>query len=305
MSTQNVSATSFRSPLAIQRPSRWTEIEFRKAAPHPRTEALARDLEAEIWRVVDLLPRALAREAAHIVRSYPGPARGFIDLFHRPVWSVLGWLEADRAARAAAVRAHALALFLHLWDDHLCDRQLQTDIVTLHLRSLAWREMEQVLPPDRARPLLATYLEAIHAQRPAESLEAHLERFERQIAIWRIAPRMLSERDDRMAALVDEALTQFCFAWRLIDDVQDLEDDWASGQNNSVRLVMDETSAARWDAVRRMSAASVTEDADQTCWGAAEAVLARARTALARASTAAAAAALPDWAEEITAMQGF
>ena len=296
---------TFDSPLAVRTTSRWHEIDFRRPSPTRRHDTLAAELDAQIWRIADLLPAALGTRARDILHAYPGPDRRFIDLFHRPVWSVLAWLDAEPGRRAAAIRAHALALFIHLWDDHLCDGQLTTDIVTLQIRSLAWREMEQSLADDALSPrLLSTYLDAIHGRGTADSLESHLRHFTREIAIWRAAPLGLAApRGERMAVLVDEALTQFCLAWRLIDDIQDLDEDRSTGQDNSVRLVMDAAAAARWDAGRGIPPGAVP--VDQGCLDAVGRVLDQARGALARAGDAAAAAGLAGWAEDIAASRGF
>jgi len=302
---------SFASPLAVAHPSRWTAVDFRPLSLDPRIEALADEMEFEIWRIVTLLPPSLASEAARVLSGYPGPGRRFIGLFYRPVWSVLHWLEEDAAVRAAAVRVHALALLLHLWDDHLCDGQLPIDIARLHFRSLAWREMEAALPPDGSTAenlwaLLATYLEAIHAPEPAGSLEAHLERFERQMAIWRAAPRMLAaRRGARVAALLDEALQHFCVAWRLIDDIQDIEEDRATGQDNCVRLALSGPAAARWDASRGVAPQALPAGVDGALPDAVETILRRAREALRQARAKAAEAGLTDWADEIDRARGF
>jgi hypothetical protein len=178
-------------------------------------------------------------------------------------------------------------------------------------RSLAWQEMQAALPTDGAlaedvRALPAVYLEAIHAPKPARDLQDHLDRFTRQIAIWRAAPLMLAaRRGDRLVALVDSALTQFCIAWRLIDDIQDIDNDRATGQDNCVRLVLDTPAAASWDALRGAASQTRPEHPDDALTNAVEIILRCAREALRQAHSAAVEAGLHGWADEMHGVQGF
>lgn len=298
----------FVSPLAVTQPSRWTAIDFGRVSRTPPTEALADTLEAEIWRIAGRLPPTLADDAARVLRGYPGPGRRFIDLFYQPVWSVLHWLAPDPDSRQAAVRVHALALMLHLWDDHLCDAQLPTDIMRLQFRSIAWQEMMAALADDASSAELAdTYLESVHARAPAASLDDHLARFERQIALWHAAPRMLAaRRGHRVAASVASALSAFCAAWRMIDDIQDIDDDSVSGQDNCARLALTDARPAGWDIAWTTTSPHMRHPQhDAALSDAVDTVLNRARDALQRAQADAHDAGLHGWAAELAQAQGF
>src|SRR3954454_8215082 len=95
------------------------------------------------------------------------------------MWSFLHWVPAAHPGLAVkhatalehAQEAHALSLFLHLWDDHLSDAQLPPNLMRLQLRAVAWeryrgavRSLAAMVPggDEIATQLIHGYLTSCH-----------------------------------------------------------------------------------------------------------------------------------------------
>ena len=258
MSGNTDGAAPFVSPL-LATTSALTAIDFGSPPPDPAIQALAARMNAAVMALADALPPDLRPEAQAVLRGYGGGDRLFVELFYRPVWSFLHWLPSPgEAMLAVACRVQAMALFLHLWDDHLSDGQLTPDLMRLHLRSLAWQAFsdgaEQLrraagTEPEAVDALVAGYLSTVHRPGVAETLDAHAERMVQQVGIWRVVP-LLYGRLVGGAAAACTVVERFSVAWRLIDDVQDAAEDAVSGQQNALALALDPDGRAAWDICR-------------------------------------------------------
>ena len=211
------------------------------------------------WRAC----RPLCAEGSAIIDAYSGRAGEFYRLFYLPVWSFLHWIPAsadialDPVLVDDARTAQALGLFLHLWDDHLCDGQLSTDLLRLQIRTEAWHAYLDANNRLRARIApgsqiveehVATYLAAIHLKEPVTDIAAYCSRFTRQIAIWTLVPQLLGRAGGgpSVAANLSLIVEAFSNAWRLIDDVQDVEDDIQAGVESAVWQCLDDAGRAAW-----------------------------------------------------------
>ena len=162
----------FVSPLRIGRQTAFTPLRFGAVAPRPEIAALRRDLDDRLAAILSPLPAPLWREALSTLDRYAGSAGDFYSLFYVPVWSFLHWVPAaageplDSALLADARTAQALGLFLHLWDDHLCDGQLAVDLLRLQVRTQAWqtyleavrRMADKVAPVSRSSTTTSTHI---------------------------------------------------------------------------------------------------------------------------------------------------
>ncbi|WP_301124926.1 hypothetical protein [Streptomyces cacaoi] len=204
----------------------------------------------------DGLPASAAEDVRAALRPYlAGEARDFVRLFPVPLWSFLHWALPDGAPRAHAERAHALALLLHLWDDHLVDGQLPLTFARLHLRGAVWNAFTASAralcaglgaPEDRVREHGDTYLDAVTAAGdPAGGLAGHCALFERQAAVWTLVPRVLEETGSAPGGLV-AVVRNVAVAWRLTDDVSDLPDDAADRVRSGVWYALGERSRELW-----------------------------------------------------------
>lgn len=257
--------TEFKSPLAVTSASPYGAVAFGVPAMAPEILALRTDLQARLHRALAHLPPVMRQEGVGMIEAYSGEATEFYRLFYQPVWSFLHWVAARAtpsippSAMDDACTAQALGLFLHLWDDHLCDGQLQTTQLSLQVRTDAWvaylaaarRLAQHVGAPQRlVDDHVATYLTAIHIPERIDSLVDFCGRFERQIAIWTLVPHLLgpaiggTQVGDDLAHM----LTAFANAWRVMDDIQDVDDDVLAGIESAVWQVLDAAGRQAWAA---------------------------------------------------------
>lgn len=255
--------TDFISPLRITGPSTFGGLGFGVPAADPAILALRADLDAKLHAVLAPLPAPMRAEADAIIDGYCGVPGEFYRLFYQPVWSFLHWLPlraAEPIAPAlldAARTAQALGLFLHLWDDHLCDGQLRVDQLRLQIRTDAWlaygsacRRLCDAIAPGSTmvEEHLATYLGAIHIKEDIADLASFCSRFERQIAIWTLVPQLLGRACGgvEVATALTKLVQAFSNAWRLIDDVQDVEADMLAGVESAVWQCLDAAGRMAW-----------------------------------------------------------
>lgn len=243
--------TDFVSPLAVTHLSPYSALGFGVPDLPDALLELRSDMQARLHASFQHLPMPMQQEAHSIVQAYSGRDDEFFRLFYQPVWSFLHWVVAYAAppipesAIDDARTAQALGLFLHLWDDHLCDGQLHTTQLTLQVRSDAWAAYRSAAlrlaqhmgtPNTLVDEHCATYLSAIHIPEAIDNLNDFCARFERQIAIWTLVPRLISPAigGEPVGEDLVRLLKAFSNAWRIMDDVQDVEDDVVAGVESAV-----------------------------------------------------------------------
>lgn len=258
-------ATPFVSPLWIAAPDAFTAIDFGAVSLGPDLARLRATLGDCLQRTAARLPPAWLPEAQRVLAGYSGGRGDFFRLFYVPTWSFLHWVPASAGrplpsdGLSLAHRAHALALFLHLWDDHLCDGQLVTDLLRLQLRTLAWeactaagRGLAHALgaDPSRFEALAAEYLVSAHARGVVCDLDAYIRRFRSQVALWTAVPAWLGAAVAGPAAgtALATAVEEFAVAWRLLDDIQDIHLDSRAGRESAVWYMLDPARRALWAA---------------------------------------------------------
>ena len=257
------------SPLLIRTRTEFTEIGFGDVFAVPKVAQLRRDLNNILFATVRTLPEPMAQTNAALLDVYSGRGGDFFSLFYVPVWSFLHWVMADRAdvpsdLKKAAQSAHAMSLFLHLWDDHLCDGQLETDIARLHLRTIAWQRFVSSgedlcqlvgLAPQLVEDHAHEYLSAQSGTDTVVDLESYLRRFSRQIAIWTLVPRALDQWLGGRAhqSSLQRLVELFACSWRLVDDVQDIHLDLVAGERNAVWYELDAGGRELWEDCRLRS----------------------------------------------------
>lgn len=257
----------FISPLRLVEAEPFAELRFGASPPDPEREGLRRAMNDDLSQLTrEALPPRLAAEAQSLLAQYSDG--DFFARFPVPAWSFLqggplgGALPAGVAGQAR--RAHGLALFLHLWDDHLCDGELAPDLLRLHLRTAAWQAWEahcralcRSLGADLAlcSRHAARYLEALQRPAPAPDLPAYEAAFRESVAMWTVVPRLLAGRATPAAGGLGTALEAFFVAWRLLDDLQDMRADCLAGRTTAVALLLDAPGRRRWEACRDDGAA--------------------------------------------------
>jgi hypothetical protein len=264
----------FDSPLRIRLRTEFSQIGFGAVAVGPEVAALRATMNARLMALAAVLPPRLAAEARATLQGYSGGDGDFFRLFYVPIWSFLHWLPAvgrgvapDPKVTEAAREAHGLSLFLHLWDDHLCDGQLATDLLRLHLRTTAWHRFSS-LSEELGRRVgvghgvvethVADYLDSLHHPAPVTDVGAYSRQFCRQIGIWTLTPRLLGQAvgGPEIAAAAVQCIVSFAVAWRLLDDIQDIHQDVMEGKQTAVWLELDDTGRRCWSACRAASGAA-------------------------------------------------
>jgi hypothetical protein len=250
-------------------PSPTARYQFGTIEPTPAIDALRHALNQEIVALLRSLPRSTHADAAVFCMQHLGTAFlkafDFFDHYHAPAWSVLHWIvcQDTRPSRstdscACARTAHAMALFLHPLDDHLNDGQLPATHLNVLLRSQAWRRMHAALKPladgvaggeTIVRDFIDDYYASIGTPPARATLDGYCAHFRRQMATWLIVPVLMARRQAPGKAYTDalrDAYESFGIAWRLIDDLQDIEPDRQSGTPSAVYYSLPEDLRPEW-----------------------------------------------------------
>ena len=184
----------------------------------------------------------------------------FLRMYYVPAWSIIFWLsQAGSAGKGLAPTdiknakaAHYMAMLLHALDDHLTDHQLPVNHLTLLLRSQAWMIMNHALSslageidggPRLVQRFIDDYYITIRSTETIESLDRYCEHFRKQMATWLIVPALMAKKitaDPGFSDAVKTAYGSFGIAWRLLDDIKDIESDMINGVKSSIYICLPE-----------------------------------------------------------------
>ena len=216
------------------------------------------------------LPTSMRTKATLFLMRYLdaplGRGANFVSYFYPPSWSILFWLlrtgrdkeKLDQRLIQDVQIGHTMAMFLHAFDDHLIDGQLPVTHLSLLMRSESWMIMNQAYEKIARRvpngqstvdAFIDDYYSAIEAPDETQSLDCYCDLFRKQMATWFIAPVLLAKitGDPEYADAVQAAYASFGIAWRLVDDIQDLEKDMINGVHSSIYVYLDEDLRCLWD----------------------------------------------------------
>jgi len=144
-------------------------------------------------------------------------------------------------------------------DDHLNDGQLPASHLHLLLRSQAWMMMNAALECLSAgidggekfvRHCINDYYSSICNREEVECLDSYCEHFRKQMATWMIAPLLLAKKlspDAGFTGAIQSAYGSFGIAWRLLDDLRDIEADMIKGEHSAVYVCLPEDKRQLWD----------------------------------------------------------
>ena len=220
------------------------------------------------------LPKCVQEEALRFLKQYSGIKRDedsdFFKNYHAPSWSVIYWLthsdhhnsnDLTKEDIHDAVSAHAMAMNLHSLDDHLNDGQISVNHLTLLLRSQSWMIMNAAFNRlaagvDGGNKIVQRFLNDYYAsicnpQEP-ESLDGYCDRFRKQMATWLIVPVLISKKiglDENLTDAVQKAYESFGIAWRLLDDIQDMEKDMERGEHSAIYIGLPDKEKTWWDKI--------------------------------------------------------
>lgn len=236
-----------------------------------KVASFRREMNREIIYLMGALPASLQTDAVvFFMRHLRTPIVPEFDFFRpyvAPVWSILYWLENMSSVgpapaaedRRNARTAHAMALFLHLLDDHLNDGQMKATHLNLLLRSQAWLRMNVALEQlavgvNKGTEIIQGFIDAYYASigspPPQKTLDGYCDHFRNQMATGMNAPVLLAHRMGFQNDFTDGLLAAygaFGIAWRLMDDWQDLASDIADGSHSAIYFCLPEEIRQLWD----------------------------------------------------------
>jgi hypothetical protein len=246
-------------------------MEFGPAPLSKEVKRFRREWNNEIISFCKSFPQSTQMDALLFFMKHSGLSfkdeLDFFKTYYVPTWSIIYWLVhssrdnkrlTDRDIRSAKA-AHAMAMFLHALDDHLNDNQLPATHLVLLLRSQAWLIMDNAvkLLADRvhggtstARNLIDRYYSSIRGSDEIESLESYCERFKGQMATGLIVPLLMAKKmelDEIFIRSIENAYSRFGIAWRLLDDIKDIETDMMKGTRSAIYMLLPPDLRKRWD----------------------------------------------------------
>lgn len=263
-------------------------IDFGKGKLSKREGAFYQRFSNELLSLCRSLPKSVQTEAILFLMRYSGINLGdeldFFANYYPPAWSILYWFSHDSTLPAKrlkkgdvtnAVTTQSMAMFLHCLDDHLVDSQVSVSHLTLLLRSQASTIMssascnlaEGVPAGERTvRSFIDDYYSSLQDSKAPESLDSYCDHFRRQMAIWMIAPILLSMKMTGISDFtrdVESAYGSFGIAWRLLDDIKDIADDMEKGAHSAIYLSLPEEVRTHWNnnTVRSRAAAKDSRNA--------------------------------------------
>ncbi len=254
-----------------------SQIDFGTVNLSREEEEFRGELNREMLTFCQYLPKSIRTEAALFLVEYLHTSLigcvNFVNYFYAPAWSILFWLHRfcpdNRKLNLKmkdAKTGHAMAMFLHALDDHLTDGQLPVTHLALLIRSQSWMVMNQAFE-RLARgvekgaaivcDLIDDYYSSIGKSDASESLDSYCKFFRKQMATWLIVPILLVRRistNEEFSRSIQSAYYSFGIAWRLLDDLQDIEKDMMKGIHSSLYTCLPGEIRKGWDRVKEEKA---------------------------------------------------
>jgi hypothetical protein len=236
-------------------------------------EAFRGQLNHEMISFCGHLPRSVRTEAVlflvRYLRTSFRDGLNFVNYFYAPAWSILFWLHRsrpdnrlDRKHMKDAETGHTMAMFLHAFDDHLTDDQLPATHLALLMRSQSWTIMNRAFGrlargvgkgPAIVRDYIDNYYSSIGASDQSECLDSYCDLFRKQMGTWLIVPALLARKihaDEGFARSIEAIYSSFGIAWRLLDDLQDVQKDMMKGTHSSLYACLPDKMRKGWDRVK-------------------------------------------------------
>ncbi|MHC4105310.1 MAG: hypothetical protein ACYSR9_10250 [Planctomycetota bacterium] len=248
-----------------------SEMNFGKVEISDEEKKFCRKFNNEIILLCKSLPKSTHTDAILFFTEYLvtpiGRELNFFANYYTPAWSIIFWLiqacpankRLDPEDIKSAITAHTMALFLHPLDDHLNDGQLPATHLHLLLRSQSWMIMHAALNrlyngveggAQIGRQFIDHYYQSICNSEEIESLDRYCGHFRNQMATWLIIPVLLTKKiasDDVFIEAIQIAYGSFGIAWRLLDDIRDIENDMNTGTHSAIYVSLPEEKRKLWD----------------------------------------------------------
>jgi hypothetical protein len=253
-------------------------IDFGKVNHSREEEAFRGELNREMLSLCEYLPKSMRGEAVSFLvkclRTSFSDRLNFVNYFYTPAWSILFWLhrscpdnrKPDPRYMRDAKTGHTMAMFLHAFDDHLTDGQLSVTHLALLMRSQSWMIMNRAFKRlakgvENGSAIVSDFIDdyysSIGPSDETDSLDSYCATFTRQMATSLIAPLLMVRRmytTEEYARSVQAAYSSFGIAWRLLDDLQDIEKDMMKGIHSSLYTCLPDEIRKEWDRVKEEKA---------------------------------------------------
>ncbi len=263
---------SLRSKNIIESlPAYSNKIDFGMVSRAECQEDTYRKLNQILTLLCKSLPESIQTDAMLFCMEFTHISLGEeVDFFRKypvPSWSILYWLAQVEPKTSlitnqdmdAAITSHAMAMLLHWLDDHLNDGEIPATHLNLLIRSQAWMFMSQANDilskniddgKETSKRFIDAYYSSIVPSLAASNLDAYCARFRDQMATWMIVPVLLMKKTNQNSAFIrniQQAYGSFGVAWRLLDDIWDLEEDMSQRTHTSIFVSLSAENKILWD----------------------------------------------------------
>jgi len=230
-----------------------------------------RRLNSEIIVLCKSLPKSAQTDALLFFMQYSGVSLGqdldFFGSFYNPSWSIIYWLiESTPNERRLtekdiknAITAHSMAMSLHSFDDHLDDNELPATHLTLLLRSQSWMIMKIAFSKladgiDEGEKIVEDFIDdyysSVQSSMEIKCLDSYCDLFRKQMATGMIVPVLLTKKmatSEGFTGAVRVAFEAFGIAWRLLDDIKDIETDMLKSSQSAIYICLPKKIKTFWD----------------------------------------------------------
>lgn len=248
-----------------------SKMNFGPVSLTDREKDFCTDLNNEIFSLFKSLPESTRTDALlFLMRFFRIPFGEKFSIFMQyyvPAWSVIYWIiqcfphdkDLEAEDRKRAITAHTMALLLHPLDDHLNDGQIPISHLTLLFRSQAWMIMNNTLKrladeidggEEIVQGFMNDYYSSIRNSKEIPLLDNYCEHFRKQMATWLIVPVLVTKmktNNEEFTYAIQNAYESFGIAWRLLDDINDIQIDMMKGAHSSIYTCLPESIRNYWD----------------------------------------------------------
>lgn len=248
-----------------------SEIDFGAVRISEKEKAFRSELNEEVFSLCRSLPKSTQVDSLLLLMLHFGVPFGqessFFGNYYAPSWSIIYWLIRSGPNPKGlaqediqnAKTAHSMALLLHPLDDHLNDNQWPATHLALLVRSQSWMIMNNALRLlasniDGGEEIVAGFLEdyysSISSSKDITSLDSYCHHFRNQMATGFITPALIIKKmngnDDEYAHAIQTAYGSFGIAWRLLDDINDIQIDMKNRANSAVYVCLPDHIRGYW-----------------------------------------------------------
>lgn len=229
------------------------------------------ELDNEVISLCKSLPESTQTDALLFLMQYfqiPfGQELSIFINYYVPAWSIIYWLIKSHPGSAKleerdiknAKTAHSMALLLHPMDDHLNDNELKATHLALLLRSQSWMIMNNAFDnlaagtikgEEIVHDFLDDYYSNINSSEEITSIDGYCDRFRKQMATWLIVPVLMAKKlspSEETSHDIQKAYESFGIAWRLLDDINDVQADIIKGAHSAIYFCLPKNVKKCWD----------------------------------------------------------